>query len=48
MDKPVKKLLTGGQKLGSHSLRMDLDGELVVECNYRKTILALRKHTPNA
>ena len=29
MDKNVKKLLTGGQKLAS-SLRMDFDGELVV------------------
>ena len=32
MDKTVKKLLIGGQKLAS-SLRMDLDGELVVERN---------------
>ena len=45
--KLLKKLLTGGQKLAS-SLRMDLDGELVVERNYRKTLLALRIHTPNA
>ena len=41
MDKSVKKkLLTGGQKLAS-SLRIDLDGELVV-----KTLFALRRHTP--
>ena len=32
MDKTVKKLLTGGHKLAS-SLRIDLDGELVVERN---------------
>ena len=32
MDKTVKKLLTGGQKSAS-SLKMDLDGELVVERN---------------
>ena len=47
MDKTIKKLLTGGQKLAS-SLRMDLDGELIVERNYRKTLLALRIHTHNA
>ena len=47
MGKTVKNLLTGGQKLAS-SLRMDLDGELVVERNYRKTLFALRIHTPNA
>ena len=47
MDKTVKKLLTGGQKLAS-SLRMDLEGELIVERNYRKTLFALRIHTPNA
>ena len=47
MDKTVKKLLTGGQKPPSN-LRMDLDGELVVERNYRKTLFALRMHTPNA
>ena len=41
MDKTVKKLLTGGQKPAS-SLKMDLDGELVVERNYRKTLFALR------
>ena len=46
MDKTVKKLSTGGQKLAS-SLRMDLDGELVAECNYRKTLFVLRIHTPN-
>ena len=45
--KNVKKLLTRGQKLAS-SLRMDLDGELVVERNYRKKLFALRIHTPNA
>ena len=33
------KLLTGGQKLA---------GELVVGRNYRKTLFALRIHTPNA
>ena len=44
MDKTAKKLLTGGQKLAS-SLRMDLDGELAVERNYRKTQFALRVHT---
>ena len=32
MDKTVKKLLTGGQK-SAPSLKMDLDGELVVERN---------------
>ena len=32
MDKTVKKLLTGGRKSAS-SLKMDLDGELVVERN---------------
>ena len=32
MDKTVKKLLAGGQKSAS-SLKMDLDGELVVERN---------------
>ena len=32
MDKTVKKLLTGGQKSAS-SLKMDLDGELVVDRN---------------
>ena len=32
MDKTVKKLLTGGQK-SIPSLKMDLDGELVVERN---------------
>ena len=48
MDKTVKKtLLTGGQKPAS-GLKMDLDGELVVERNYRKTLFALRIHTPNA
>ena len=47
MDKTVKKLLTGGQKLAP-SLRMDLDGELVVNRNYRKTLFDLRIHTPNA
>ena len=47
MEKTVKKLLTGGQKLAS-TLRMDLDGELVVERNYRKSLFALRIHTPNA
>ena len=45
--KLLKKLLAGGRKLAS-SLRMDLDGELVVEHNYRKTLFALRIHTPNA
>ena len=38
MDKTVRKLLTGGQKLAS-SLRRDLDGELVVEQSYRKRYL---------
>ena len=47
MEKTVKKLLTGDQKLAS-SLRMNLDGELVVERNYRKTLSALRIHKPNA
>ena len=47
MDKTVKKDLTGGQKLAS-SLRMDVDGELLVERNYRKTLFALRIHIPNA
>ena len=37
MDKTVKKLLTGGHKLAS-SLRMDLDGELIVERNYERTL----------
>ena len=32
MDKTVKELFTGGQKSAS-SLKMDLDGELVVERN---------------
>ena len=41
------KLLTGDEKLVS-SLRMDLDGESLVERNYSKTLLALRIHTPNA
>ena len=45
--KLLKILLIGGQKLAS-SFRMDLDGELVVERNYRKKLFALRKHTPNA
>ena len=45
--KLLKKLLAAGQKLAS-SLRMDLDGELVVERNYRKTLFALRIQTPNA
>ena len=45
--KLLKKLLTGGQNLAS-SLRMDLDRELVVERNYRKTLFALGIHTPNA
>ena len=44
MDKTVQKLLTGDQKLSS-SLRMDLDGEIVVERNYRKMLFALRIHT---
>ena len=30
------------------SLTMDLDGELVIVPNYRKTLFALRIHTPNA
>ena len=47
MEKTVKKLLTGGRKPAS-SLKMDLDGELVVERNYRITLFALRIHTPNA
>ena len=42
----LKKKLTVGQKSAS-SLRMDLDGELVVERNYRKTLFALRIHTPH-
>ena len=45
MDNTVNKRLTGGQILVS-SLRMELDGELVVERNYRKTLFAL--NTPNA
>ena len=47
MEKNVKKLLTGGRKLAS-SLKIDLDGELVVERNFRKTLFALRIHIPNA
>ena len=47
MDKTVKKLITGGQKSASN-LKMDLDGELVVERNKVKTLFALRIHTPNA
>ena len=43
MDKTAKQLLTGGQKLAS-SLRMDLDGALIVERNYKKTLFALRIH----
>ena len=40
-----KTLLTGDQKPAS-SLKMDLDGELVVvERNYRKTLFALRMNT---
>ena len=39
MDNTVKNLLTGGHKHAS-SLRMDLDGELVVERNYRETLFA--------
>ena len=39
MDKTVKKLLTGGQKL-DFSLRMDLDGEFVVI--KQKTLFALK------
>ena len=35
MDKTLRQLLTGGQKLAS-TLMMDLDGQLVVERNYRK------------
>ena len=38
--KLLKKLLTGGQKLAS-SLMIDLEGELVVERDYRKTLFAL-------
>ena len=34
MDTTVEKLLTGGHKLPS-SLRVDLDGELIVERNYK-------------
>ena len=34
-------------KFGS-KFRMDLDRELLVECNYRKTLFILRIHTPNA
>ena len=41
------KLLNGGQRL-AFSLRMNLDGELLVERNYRKTLFGLRIHTPNA
>ena len=36
---------TGDQKL---AIRMNLDGELVVEHNYRKTLFALRLHTTKA
>ena len=32
----------------SSSFRMDLDGELVVERNYIKSLFAVRRHTPNA
>ena len=41
MDKTVKKLLTGGQKL-DFSLRMDLDGEFVVERNYTKNAICFK------
>ena len=47
MGKTVKKQLTGCQK-PAFRLRMDLDGELVVGRNYRKTLFALRIHPPNA
>ena len=41
----VKKLLTGGKKLAP-SLRMDLDGELIVERNYGKSDICIKnKHT---
>ena len=43
MDKTTKKLLTGGQKLAS-CLRVDLEGELLVEHNYRKTLFAEHTH----
>ena len=43
MDKTAKKLLTGGQKLAS-SLRMDLDGELIVERNYKRTLFTSTIH----
>ena len=43
--KLLKKLLTGGQKLAP-SLRVDLDGELIVERNYRKSDICIKnKHT---
>ena len=41
MDKSVKKLLSGGHKSAS-SLRMDLDGELLVERNYKRTLFILQ------
>ena len=41
------KQVTGCQKHAS-TLRNDLDGELVVERNYRKTLFAFRIHTLNA
>ena len=37
MDKTVKKLLTGGHKLAS-TLTMYLDGELIVQRNYKRTL----------
>ena len=43
MDKTVKKLLTGGHKLAS-SLMVDLDGELIVERNYKRTLFTSTIH----
>ena len=43
MDKTVQKLLTGGQKSAS-SLRMNLDGELVVDIITEKRYL-LQEYT---
>ena len=37
MDRNVKKTLTGGEKLAS-SLSMGLDGELIVQSNYWRTL----------
>ena len=46
MDKTVKK--TFNWRPETCLQFKDLDGELVVERNYRNTLFALRIHTPNA